>query len=238
MIRNEKHMFLKITNLSKTYYTKKRIESVLKDVELELKSGEKVAVVGASGAGKTTLLNILGFIDCDYEGDYYYDGKNVRDISQKKIAQMRNQLVGFIFQEYMLLEDESVYENVKIPLLFSKVKYRQYKEKILKTLQKVHLEDYVDAKVSELSGGQRQRVAIARALVNEPSLIIADEPTAALNKELESEIMDILFEYVGTDKVFVFVTHDIENIDIRTNRVIEVRNGMVEACDLHIATEN
>lgn len=173
---------LKIENLTKTYnYKKSNAFTALKDVSLEVEDGEMLAIIGKSGAGKSTLLHIIGCIDKFEKGSYIIDGTDVHSLSDNKLAKIRNEKVGIVMQDFALIDEYSVIENVMIPLNFSKKKLGKPKELAMKALERVGIANLAKKPVSKLSGGQKQRVAIARAIVNDPSFILADEPTGALD---------------------------------------------------------
>lgn len=220
---------LRLDNIVKTYVDKKQVFEALKNVSLEIKEQEKVIIVGESGAGKTTLLNIIGLIDLNYDGTYYLNNKDARTFNNTAISQFRNQYFGYIFQSYVLVEDDSVYDNIEIPLLYSKKFPRKlHKEKIIAVAKKMNIEEHLYKKVTKLSGGERQRVAIARALVNEPEIIIMDEPTSALNRELSKMIMDYVYDYINENhKTLIIVTHDLERVIAGSYRKIVLLDGEI-----------
>lgn len=182
--------------------------SALKTVNLEIEAGEFIAIEGRSGSGKSTLLNIIGCIDFLTSGDYWLEGVNTCILNDREISSIRNSKIGFVLQEFGLISNKTVLENVSIPLMFSKVKLKEMKGKCLDALTKVGMEQYVSKKVNQLSGGQKQRVAIARAIVNDPDIILADEPTGALDSKTTIEIMDLLRELNSNGRTIIIVTHD------------------------------
>lgn len=218
---------IKISNLHKVYKHGNDETNALNNINFTIDQGEKFLIKGVSGAGKSSLINILGFIDFDYTGEYLLNGKNSKKMSSRKIAELRNKEFGYIFQEYALVENESVFENIKIPLLYSKTSPKDYAEKINKIISLVDLNDQRNKKVKHLSGGQRQRVAIARALINEPNIIIADEPTGSLNKDLKEDIFKILINYVSSDKTLILITHDTTFINENDFSVIHLDYGSI-----------
>ena len=207
-----------------------KVNEVLKDLNLEIKEGEKVIITGDSGSGKSTLLNIIAFLDFDFKGDYTFQKQSTENL-KKDISRIRNEEFGFIFQDCILIEHASVYENVVVPLLYSKnVKKSARKQKIMDVLNKVDLLDKIDMNVSKLSGGERQRVSIARAIVNDPNIIVLDEPTRGLNKELATSIMGYIYQYVNEEhKTMIMVTHDIDKDKQGLCRVIKLNNGRIES---------
>ena len=205
---------LKIENLTKTYnYKKSNAFTALKDVSLEVEDGEMLAIIGKSGAGKSTLLHIIGCIDKFEKGSYTIDGTDVHSLSDNKLAKIRNEKVGIVMQDFALIDEYSVIENVMIPLNFSKKKLGKPKELAMKALERVGIANLAKKPVSKLSGGQKQRVAIARAIVNDPSFILADEPTGALDTKTSSEIMELFTELNKSGKTVIIITHDLTVAD-------------------------
>lgn len=224
-------MKIQLTNLSKIYQTNHQNEKVqaLSQISLEIRSEEIVFIIGESGAGKTTLLNLISLLDNTYEGEYLLDNQDTKNISESDKATIRNEIFGFLFQDYALLEEDTVYENIEIPLLYSKsIKRKDRKTKIKNMMELMQLSEFSSMKVKHLSGGQRQRVAIARALVNEPEVLVLDEPTGALNKETSDMIMDYIYNYIELyKKTLILVTHDLEKIKRNEARVIKLHAGKV-----------
>lgn len=218
---------LKIENLTKTYnYKKSNAFTALKDVSLEVEDGEMLAIIGKSGAGKSTLLHIIGCIDKFEKGSYTIDGTDVHSLSDNKLAKIRNEKVGIVMQDFALIDEYSVIENVMIPLNFSKKKLGKPKELAMKALEKVGIADLAKKPVSKLSGGQKQRVAIARAIVNDPSFILADEPTGALDTKTSSEIMELFTELNKSGKTVIIITHDLTVAD-KCKRKVEISDGRI-----------
>lgn len=198
----------------------------LNDVSLCIEDGEMVAIIGKSGAGKSTLLHILACIDTYEEGEYYLDEELIRAMPGTKMAQVRNEKIGLVMQDYALVEEYSVLDNVMLPLDFSKQTIRNKKEKALTALESVAMKEYASKRAAKLSGGQKQRVAIARAIVNEPKLILADEPTGALDSSTAGEIMDLFHELHELGQTIVIVTHDMD-IAKQCDRIIELADGCI-----------
>lgn len=198
----------------------------LNDVSLCIEEGEMVAIIGKSGAGKSTLLHILACIDTYEEGEYYLDEELIRAMPGTKMAQVRNEKIGLVMQDYALVEEYSVLDNVMLPLDFSKQTIRNKKEKALAVLKSVAMKEYASKRAAKLSGGQKQRVAIARAIVNEPKLILADEPTGALDSSTAGEIMDLFHELHELGQTIVIVTHDMD-IAKQCDRIIELADGCI-----------
>lgn len=218
---------LKIENLTKTYnYKKSNAFTALKDVSLEVEDGEMLAIIGKSGAGKSTLLHIIGCIDKFEKGSYIIDGTDVHSLSDNKLAKIRNEKVGIVMQDFALIDEYSVIENVMIPLNFSKKKLGKPKELAMKALERVGLANLAKKPVSKLSGGQKQRVAIARAIVNDPSFILADEPTGALDTKTSSEIMELFTELNKSGKTVIIITHDLTVAD-KYKRKVEISDGRI-----------
>lgn len=218
---------LKIENLTKTYnYKKSNAFTALKDVSLEVADGEMLAIIGKSGAGKSTLLHIIGCIDKFEKGSYTIDGTDVHSLSDNKLAKIRNEKVGIVMQDFALIDEYSVIENVMIPLNFSKKKLGKPKELAMKALERVGIADLAKKPVSKLSGGQKQRAAIARAIVNDPSFILADEPTGALDTKTSSEIMELFTELNKSGKTVIIITHDLTVAD-KCKRKVEISDGRI-----------
>lgn len=218
---------IKLNNITKIYNPKKSNEfEALHGVSCEIKYGEMVAIIGKSGAGKSTLLHILACIDDYQEGEYTLDGKLVKKLSESEYARIRNEKIGMVMQDFALVEDFTAIENVMIPLDFSKKKQGNKKEKALAALSSVGMEKFAKKPCNKLSGGQKQRVAIARAIVNEPSVILADEPTGALDTKTSAEIMELFKSLNAQGRTVIIVTHDM-NIAKLCGRVIEISDGKI-----------
>ena len=199
----------------------------MKGIDLSIEEGEMVAIIGKSGAGKSTLLHILAAIDSYDKGSYLVDGVSVGDLKEKDRARFRNQKIGIVMQDYALIDEYTIEENVQIPLIFGKVKGNDVRrEKIMTALENVGLAELAKKPVRQLSGGQKQRVAIARALVNNPTFLLADEPTGALDSKTSGEIMDVFEKLNQGGKTVIIVTHDME-VAARCGRVIEISDGEI-----------
>ena len=214
---------IEIKNLSKVYDNEIK---VLDNINLSIKKGELIAIMGPSGSGKSTLLNILGLIDVQSSGNYYIEGKEVKDLMKAKPNLVRNKLFSFIFQYYALLKQYTVIENVMLPLTYRKISNKERVEKSILYLKKVGLFHLKDKKINKLSGGQQQRVAIARALVTEPEIILADEPTGNLDQKTGQDIMDLLIEINAAGKTVIIVTHDY-NIAKQCSRIVRDIEGKI-----------
>ena len=219
---------IQIKNLVKVYNKGKTNEfCALKGIDLSIEEGEMVAIIGKSGAGKSTLLHILAAIDSYDKGSYLVDGVSVGDLKEKDRARFRNQKMGIVMQDYALIDEYTIEENVQIPLIFGKVKGNDVRrEKIMTALENVGLAELAKKPVRQLSGGQKQRVAIARALVNNPAFLLADEPTGALDSKTSGEIMDVFEKLNQGGKTVIIVTHDME-VAARCGRVIEISDGEI-----------
>lgn len=217
---------IRLKGISKIYNIKKSNEFyALKKADLEIQDGELLGVIGKSGAGKSTLMHIIGCIDNFEEGTYELNGKDISGISAKKKAEIRNKEIGIVMQDFALVDEYTVEENVMIPLYFTKgIKNR--KEKVSRALEKVGIEDLKKKPVNKLSGGQKQRVAIARAIVNEPDILLADEPTGALDTKTGQEIMEVFKEINNNGKTVIIITHD-EEIAKQCKRIIEIKDGEI-----------
>jgi len=216
-----------LKNIVKIYNPKKSNEfEALHKVSATIENGEMVAIIGKSGAGKSTLLHILACIDSYQEGEYTIDGTLVKALSERQYAKIRNEKIGMVMQDFALVEDFSALENVMIPLNFAKKKIPNKKEKALEALRSVGIEDLAKKPCNKLSGGQKQRVAIARAIVNEPSMILADEPTGALDTKTSAEIMELFKKLNEQGRTVVIVTHDM-NVAEQCGRVIEISDGEI-----------
>jgi putative ABC transport system ATP-binding protein len=219
---------IKLENIQKSYYLGKQELKVLKGISLEILKNEYVALMGPSGSGKSTLMNILGCLDSPTAGRYILNGEDVSKMSDDDLADVRNKEIGFVFQQFNLLPRLTAAENVALPLIYNGTTKRTRTELALEMLDKVGLADRSHHKPNELSGGQNQRVAIARALVNNPSIILADEPTGNLDSKTSVEIMNI-FDKIQTDgNTVILVTHE-EDIAEYAQRIIRLRDGVIES---------
>ena len=199
---------------------------VLKGINLHIEKGEMVAIMGSSGSGKSTLLNIIGILDELDSGEYTLDGIEIKDLTEKKAAQYRNKFLGFVFQSFNLINFKNALENVALPLYYQGLKRKERQEKAMFHLQKVGLADWSTHLPNELSGGQKQRVAIARALAAEPKLLLADEPTGALDSTTSQEIMRFLQQLNDEGKTILIVTHE-EDISLMCKRIVRLKDGVI-----------
>jgi putative ABC transport system ATP-binding protein len=219
---------IELSNISKIYYMGSNSLEVLKGVSLSICRNEYVALMGPSGSGKSTLMNILGCLDTPTGGNYFLNGKDVSRMSDDELAEVRNNEIGFVFQQFNLLPRLTAAENVALPLVYAGVNRKDRMERAMEALKKVVLDDRSHHKPNELSGGQIQRVAIARALVNNPSLLLADEPTGNLDSKTSVEVMDIFSKIQAAGNTVVLVTHE-EDIAGYAKRVVRLRDGMIES---------
>ena len=217
---------LKINNLHKSYKMGESSLHVLKGIDLHVDKGEMVAIMGSSGSGKSTLLNIIGILDELDSGEYILDGIEIKDLNEKKAAQYRNKFLGFVFQSFNLINFKNALENVALPLYYQGLKRRERQEKAMFHLDKVGLKDWSLHLPNELSGGQKQRVAIARALASEPKLLLADEPTGALDSATSHEIMQFLQQLNDEGKTILIVTHE-EDISLMCKRIVRLKDGVI-----------
>lgn len=216
-----------LLGITKTYTTGTQSLQVLKGVDLAVESGELVAIMGSSGSGKSTLLNILGLLDGYDEGIYRLDGKNMAKLTERRAAELRRQMLGFVFQSFNLIGFKSAAENVALPLYYQRVPRKERLRRSHELLERVGLLEWADHLPSQMSGGQKQRVAIARALAAQPRVILADEPTGALDSATSEEVMSLLKELNGDGMTMVVVTHEAE-IATECQRTIRLRDGLVE----------
>lgn len=215
-----------LNNIQKSYWQGGKEIQVLKDISLQINEGELVAIMGPSGSGKSTLMNIIGCLDTATSGDYIVEGTDVKTLADNSLADFRNAKIGFVFQSFNLMPKLTVSQNVETPLTYKKVNKKERRKRALAMLRLVGLEDRSEFKPMELSGGQKQRVAIARALVTNPSFVLGDEPTGALDTKTGSQIMDLFKEFHQAGKTIILITHEPE-IAALCQRTITLRDGQI-----------
>lgn len=221
-----------IRDIGRKYIIGTEVIHALKSVSLDIQKGEFVALMGPSGSGKSTLMNILGCLDTPSKGEYVLNGMRVSEMSDNELAEVRNKEIGFVFQTFNLLPRSSSLDNVALPLVYSGIGKTERENRARKALENVGLGNRVDHKPNELSGGQRQRVAVARALINNPSIILADEPTGNLDTKTSVEIMGLLEDIHAKNNTIILVTHE-EDIALHAHRIVRMRDGLIESDELN-----
>lgn len=223
---------IQLNNIHKSYHVGRGSLHVLKGIDLHIKKGELVSIMGSSGSGKSTMLNLIGLLDNYDEGSYYLDGNLMQNLTENKAAHYRNRFLGFIFQSFNLISFKNAQENVALPLYYQGVKRKERNEIALEYLEKVGLQPWAAHMPNELSGGQKQRVAIARALASKPKVILADEPTGALDTTTSYEVMELLKQINQEGMTVIIVTHE-HDIAERTQKVIHLTDGIIEKITEH-----
>jgi putative ABC transport system ATP-binding protein len=217
---------IKLQGVTKTYKNGKETVDVLKQIDLEIKQGDFVAIMGPSGSGKSTLMNIIGCLDRPTNGTYFFDGKDISSLNDQELARVRNKAIGFVFQQFHLLPRLNALKNVELPMIYAGIGKKEREELAKQALMKVGLEERMHHFPNELSGGQKQRVAIARAIVNNPKIILADEPTGALDTKTSESIMELFLQLNREGTTIVVVTHEHE-VAQYAKRIIMVRDGVI-----------
>src|SRR5690554_59473 len=220
-------MMIHIRQLHKSYHTEALSLHVLKGLDLDIEAGEFVSIMGASGSGKSTLLNILGILDSYDEGNYHLNGTLIKDLNEKTAAKYRNDYIGFVFQSFNLINFKNALENVALPLYYKKVSRKKRNIIAMEHLDKMGLKEWAHHMPNELSGGQKQRVAIARAMISNPKIILADEPTGALDSTTTVDVMNVLTNLNKEGITTIIVTHE-KRSEEHTNRIIHLKDGMIE----------
>ncbi len=218
---------INLTNINKTYYTESTSLHVLKGIDLHIASGEYVSIMGASGSGKSTLLNILGILDNYDTGEYLLNNKLIKDLSEKQAAFYRNEMIGFVFQSFNLINFKNALENVALPLYYKNVSRKRRNIVAMEYLDMMGLRDWATHMPSEMSGGQKQRVAIARAIISQPKILLADEPTGALDSHTTVEVMKVLRDLNNNGLTTIIVTHE-RSVAEETRKIIHIKDGMIE----------
>nr|WP_297309407.1 ABC transporter ATP-binding protein [uncultured Flavobacterium sp.] len=222
------NLIIKIQDIKRNFALGSEVVYVLKGVNLEIQKGEYVALMGPSGSGKSTLMNILGCLDTPTSGHYTLNGKDVSEMDEESLAEIRNKEIGFVFQTFNLLPRTTALDNVALPMVYAGKSKTERNQRAAEVLKQVGLEDRMDHHPNQLSGGQRQRVAVARALVNRPSIILADEPTGNLDTKTSIEIMALFDEIHANGNTVILVTHE-EDIAAHAHRIVRLRDGVVES---------
>jgi putative ABC transport system ATP-binding protein len=223
-----KRPIVDVIDMHKTYRLGSMTVEALRGVNLRIEEGEYLAIIGPSGSGKSTLMHILGCLDLATSGVYELDGEDVSEMDETGLAHVRNRRVGFVFQQFNLLASLSAWRNVELPLIYAGVERAERKARAVRSLERVNLADRVDHHPNELSGGQQPRVAVARALVNEPSLVLADEPTGNLDSASAADVLGLLGELNAAGRTVVLITHDVETAH-RAQRVVRIKDGEIQS---------
>ena len=219
-----------LENIHKTYYAGSPLH-VLKGVDLDVADGDFVSIMGASGSGKSTLLNIVGILDNYDEGNYYLDGRLIKDLNETQSAKVRNEMIGFVFQSFNLINFKTALENVALPLYYRGVSRKKRNAIALEYLDRLGLKDWADHLPSEMSGGQKQRVAIARSIIAKPRLILADEPTGALDSTTSQEVMDILRQVNREEGITMLIVTHAREVAEQTNKIVNFKDGLISSIE-------
>lgn len=227
----DREVILSMTGITKDYVLGDEVAHVLKGIDLTVRKGEFLAILGPSGSGKSTLMNIIGCLDVPTEGTYFLNDKSVADEGETSLARIRNKEIGFIFQSFQLLQKQTVFENVELPLVYANMPEKKRKERVLQLLEKVQLENKMQHFPNQLSGGQQQRVAIARAIANEPAILLADEPTGALDQKTGAQVMKVFHDLNAEGRTIIMITHD-AHIAAHAERIVRITDGNISEGDI------
>ena len=222
----EEHTILTMKNIVKQYIVGGEVSTVLRGIDLTVQEGEFLAILGPSGSGKSTLMNIIGCLDVPTSGEYILDGRQIDSQDEATLAKIRNQEIGFIFQSFFLMQRQTALQNVKLPLIYGNVPEREQNERAAEMLRRVGLQDKMDYYPNQLSGGQQQRVAIARALCNNPAILLADEPTGALDQKTGRQVMELFHAINDEGRTIIMITHD-ANIASHAKRIVRILDGNI-----------
>ena len=217
---------LTMKNIVKEYVMGDEISRVVKGIDLTVEEGEFLAVLGPSGSGKSTLMNIIGCLDVPTSGEYILSGRKIADQDEKSLAHIRSKEIGFIFQSFHLLQRQTALENVELPMIYANVKEKERKQRAMEVLEKVGLKDKMDHYPNQMSGGQQQRVAIARSIVNNPTILLADEPTGALDQKTGAQVMELFHELNDEGRCIIMITHDV-HIAQHAKRIVRILDGNI-----------
>lgn len=226
MASNDGEVILKMRGITKDYKVGDEVTHVLRGIDLDVAKGEFLSILGPSGSGKSTLMNIIGCLDIPTSGRYWLSGQLIDKQTEAQLAHIRNKSVGFVFQQYMLLQKQTARQNVELPLLYANMPEKQRRDRVEEVLKLVGLEDKMDYYPSQLSGGQQQRVAIARAVANEPTILLADEPTGALDQKTGQQVMELFEQLNESGRTIIMITHD-RHIAAHARRIVRILDGNI-----------